>query len=318
MKKIKVLLGYAFNKEGFATLDDKFELIYPKTNSLNKEEIIKQLPGVEVFIPNFASVTDKDIIDAGKDLKLICNYGVGYDKVDVTYAASKNIVVTNTPQSVLEPTAELAMAHILATARMVGYFNNRLHNDQKVDWSLFGDLGMPVYGTTLGIYGMGRIGQAIARRAVAFGMNVIYHNRHKLDPSIEKLYNAKYVDFDTLLKQSDFLSLNAPATAENKHIINAEALNKMKNTAFLINTARGSLVDEKALIVALKNKVIYGAGVDVYEHEPNISEELLQLENVVLTPHIGTKTMAYRLDMQKEVSQDIINFFNGGKINRVN
>lgn len=320
MSKIKVLLGYAFNREGFAHLEDRFELIYPREGKFTNEEIINLLPGVEVLIPNFSmtSRVNKEIIDAGVDLKLICNYGVGYDNIDVSYAAEKGIVVTNTPTSVLEPTAELAFAHILATARMVGYFNHKLHNEERVDWSLFGDLGMPVYGKTLGIFGMGRIGQAVARRAVASGMKIIYHNRKRASEAIEQKYEASYVDFETLLKESDFLSLNAPATVETKHVIGESELKKMKKTAILINTARGSLVDEQALIKALKEKEIWAAGLDVYENEPKIPSGLLELDNVVLTPHIGTKTMGYRLDMQREVAKNVINFYDGGEVDRVN
>lgn len=318
MKKIKVLLGYAFAKEGFAHLEDRFELIYPTDKKFTKEELIARLSGVEVLVPNFASPTDKEIIDAGTDLKLICNFGVGYDSIDVKYAAEKGIAVTNTPTSVLEPTAEVAFAHILATSRMLGYFNTKLHNKERVDWTLFGDLGMPVYGQTLGIYGMGRIGQSIARRALAFGMRIIYHNRNRLDTSIEHALKATYVDFDLLLAESDFVSLNAPATPETYHLMGEAEFKKMKKSAILINTARGSLVDERALIKALQTKEIHGAGLDVYENEPKISPELFELDNVVLTPHIGTKTMAYRMDMQKEVAKNIVNFFEGGQVDKVN
>ncbi len=318
MNKIKVLLGYAFSKEAFAHLEDKFELIYPKEKNFTKEELIERLPEAEVLIPNFSSKTDKEVIDAGKNLKLICNFGVGYDNIDAAYAATKGIAVTNTPTSVLEPTAEVAFAHILATARMVGYFNTKLHNKERVDWTLFGDLGMPVYGQTLGIYGMGRIGQSIARKALAFGMKVIYHNRNRVSTQIEQDLKATYVDFDTLLRESDFVSLNAPATAETFHLMGEEEFKKMKKSAILINTARGSLVDEQALIKALQTKEIHGAGLDVFENEPKISPELFELDNVVLTPHIGTKTLAYRLDMQREVAKNIINFFEGGKVDKVN
>lgn len=318
MNKIKVLLGYAFSREAFAHLEDKFELIYPNEKNFTKEELIERLADVEVLVPNFSSKTDKEIIDAGKNLKLICNFGVGYDNIDAEYAATKGITVTNTPTSVLEPTAEVAFAHILATARMVGYFNTKLHNKERVDWTLFGDLGMPVYGQTLGIYGMGRIGQSIARKALAFGMKVIYHNRNRVNQQIEDDLKATYVDFDTLLSESDFVSLNAPATPETFHLIGEEELKKMKKSAILINTARGSLVDEQALIRALQTKEIYGAGLDVYENEPKISPELFELDNVVLTPHIGTKTLAYRLDMQREVAKNIINFFEGGQVDKVN
>lgn len=314
----KILMGHDFLREGFTELDGKFETIYPETKLFSKEEIIDRIKDVDVLVPNFSFQTDKEVIDAGKKLKLIANYGVGYNNIDVDYAASRGVTVTNTPQSVLESTAELCFALILATARRIGYYNNKIHAGQRVSWNLFEDLGLPVYGQTLGIYGMGRIGQAIARRAVASGMKIIYHNRHKLSPDIEALYNATYVDFDTLLKKSDFISLNAPATSATFHLIGAEQLKKMKPTAILINTARGQLVDEKALVAAIKNKQIFGAGLDVYENEPKINPDLFGLENVVLAPHAGTKTYAARLDMEREVAKNIINFFDGKQIDKVN
>ena len=272
----------------------------------------------DVFIPNFSFFTDKEIIDKAVNLKLIANYGVGYNNIDVDYAAQKGITVTNTPQAVLEPTAELCFGLMHAVARKIGYFNNKLRGSERVGWGLYDNLGLSLYGKTLGIYGMGRIGQAIARRAIASGMNVIYHNRRPLDPSIEKEYNAKYVSFDDLLIQSDYISVNAPATSETYHIINAAAIAKMKSSAILVNTSRGSTVDEKALIEALKENRIYGAGLDVYETEPNINPEFFALDNVVLTPHAGTQTLDGRHDMQREVASNIIGFFKGEKVSKVN
>lgn len=314
----KILMGQNFKREGFKELEGKFEMIYPENDLFRRDEILKRIGDVDVLVPNFSFQTDEEIINAGKNLKLIANYGVGYNNIDAGYAAQKGITVTNTPQSVLEPTAELCFALILATARKIGYYNNKLHNKERVDWSLFGDLAMPVYGQTLGIYGMGRIGQAVARRAVASGMKIIYHNRHRLDKEIEEKYDARYVDFETLLKESDIISLNAPATAETKHLMGEAEFEKMKTTAILINAARGSLVDEKALIKALRDGDIYAAGLDVYENEPKISPELFYLDNVVLSPHAGTKTLAARLDMQREVAGNIIGFFEGTEISRVN
>lgn len=272
----------------------------------------------DVFIPNFSFFTDKEIIDKAVNLKLIANYGVGYNNIDVDYAAQKGITVTNTPQAVLEPTAELCFGLMHAVARKIGYFNNKLRGSERVGWGLYDNLGLSLYGKKLGIYGMGRIGQAIARRAIASGMNVIYHNRRPLDPSIEKEYNAKYVSFDDLLIQSDYISVNAPATSETYHIINAATIAKMKSSAILVNTSRGSTVDEKALIEALKENRIYGAGLDVYETEPNINPEFFALDNVVLTPHAGTQTLDGRHDMQREVASNIIGFFKGEKVSKVN
>lgn len=314
----KILMGYNFKRDGFTELESKFDIIYPDKEHFKKQEVIDRIADVDVLVPNFSFQTDSEIIDAAKNLKLIANFGVGYNNIDVEYAAEKGITVTNTPNSVLEPTAELCFALIMATARRIGYYNNKLHNGERLGWGLYDDLGMPLYGQTLGIYGMGRIGQAVARRAVASGMNIIYHNRKKLDAAIEEKYNATYVDFEHLLKHSDVLSLNAPATKETYHLIGAEELKLMLPTAILINTARGVLVDEKALIEALRNKEIFGAGLDVFENEPKISPELSEFENVVLTPHAGTQTYEGRMDMQREVARNIINFFAGGEISKVN
>lgn len=317
MKK-KILSGHNFHREPFSELETLFDITYPEKSYFKKDEILEMIGEYDVFIPNFSFFTDKEIIDKAVNLKLIANYGVGYNNIDVDYAAQKGITVTNTPQAVLEPTAELCFGLMHAVARKIGYFNNKLRGSERVGWGLYDNLGLSLYGKKLGIYGMGRIGQAIARRAIASGMNVIYHNRRPLDPSIEKEYNAKYVSFDDLLIQSDYISVNAPATSETYHIINAAAIAKMKSSAILVNTSRGSTVDEKALIEALKENRIYGAGLDVYETEPNINPEFFALDNVVLTPHAGTQTLDGRHDMQREVASNIIGFFKGEKVSKVN
>ncbi|MBB4037922.1 lactate dehydrogenase-like 2-hydroxyacid dehydrogenase [Dysgonomonas hofstadii] len=314
----KILMGYDFRREGFTALEDRFEVIYPENGNFSLAEIIEKISDADVLVPSFSYRTDKDIIEAGKNLKIIANFGVGYNNIDVDYATSKGITVTNTPQAVLEPTAELCFALMQATARRVGYYNYKLHNGARLDWSLYGELGMPLYGQTLGIYGMGRIGQAVARRAVASGMNIIYHNRNRLSEDIERIYNARYVDFDTLLTESDIISLNAPYTEETFHLMGETQFRKMKKTAILVNTARGQLVDDEALINALKTGEIYAAGLDVFPNEPKIPEGYLALDNVVLCPHAGTKTLTARTEMAKEVTKNIINFFEGGEINKVN
>ncbi|NDV95077.1 dihydrofolate reductase [Dysgonomonas sp. 521] len=314
----KILMGHNFKREGFASLEGKFDIIYPQNKMFTKEEVIERIADIDVFVPNFSFQTNAEIIDAAKKLRLIANFGVGYNNIDTEYAASKGIAVTNTPQSVLEPTAELCFALMMATARKIAYYNHKLHSGVRLDWGIYGDLGMPLYGQTLGIYGMGRIGQAVARRAVASGMKIIYHNRHQLPKDIEDKYNARYVDFDTLLEESDIVSLNAPATAETYHLMGEQEFKQMKSTAILINTARGQLVDDKALAAALKTGEIYAAGLDVFEKEPKILPELLELDSAILTPHAGTGTYAARLDMTLEVARNIINFYEGGQIDRVN
>ncbi|GAB6012056.1 NAD(P)-dependent oxidoreductase [Viscerimonas tarda] len=314
----KILLGYKFKREGFSALEENFELVYPEKEYFGKEELLDMLPAFDVLVPSFKFHTGKEIIDRGHNLKLIANFGVGYNNIDVEYASLKGITVTNTPYAVLEPTAELCFGLILATARRIAFYDRHLRRPEGLSWGLYDNPGISVYGKTLGIYGMGRIGQAVARRAIASGMNILYYNRHPLAKEIEEKYNARYVDFDELLASSDFLSLNAPATQATYRVIGEKELDKMKQSCILINTSRGSLVDEQALIEALKQGKIAGAGLDVYENEPRFSTGLKTLENVVLTPHVGTQTVEDRGNMQKEVVSNILGYFAGEAISKVN
>ncbi len=316
----KVLITYRLKPEGLKELEGKYEITQPEEKSIfSKEEVIEMIPEFEVLIPNFSFYTDKDIIDNGTMLELISNYGVGYNNIDVDYATKKGVVVTNIPDSTREPTAELAFALLLGAARRIGYYDRKLRTPEGVSWGVYGDSGLPVYGKTLGIIGMGRIGQSLARRAVASGMNIIYHNRTRLTESIEKEYGAMYVSRDELLKSADFISLNAPSTHETRRMIGENELNMMKPTAIFINTARGDMVDEKALANALRDKKIWAAGLDVFENEPHILPELLELDNVLLAPHAGTKTLEDRIKMSIEMCRNIVGFYeNTYPISRVN
>ncbi len=316
----KILITYQLKPEGLKELEGKYEITQPVERSIfTKEEVIEMIPEFDVLIPNFSFYTDKEIIDRGDKLQLISNFGVGYNNIDVDYATKKGVVVTNIPDSTREPTAELAFALLMGAARRIGYYDRKLRTPQGVSWGVYGDSGLPVYGKTLGIIGMGRIGQALARRAVASGMNIIYHNRTRLSDSIENLYDAKYVSREEVLKSADFISLNAPSTPETRGMIGEKELNMMKSTAIFINTARGDMVDEKALAKALKNKTIWAAGLDVYENEPHILPELLELDNVLLAPHAGTKTVEDRIKMSIEMCRNIVGFYeNTYPISRVN
>lgn len=317
MKK-KILLGYRFCREGFESLEENFDLIYPDKEYLTKDEVLEKIPEFEVFVPSGEYNTDREIIDRGEKLVLIANYGAGYNTIDTDYAAQKGIVVINTPNSVVEPTAELAFGLLLATARRIPFYDRHLRTSEGLQWGEFDNMGTTLFGKILGIYGMGKIGQAIARRAVASGMKILYHNRKALPKKTEEKYGAQYVPFDQLLEESDFISLNAPATPESEHIINKDSIGKMKKSAILINAARGSLVDEDALIKALECKSIRGAGLDVHAHEPDINEKFKVLENVVLTPHVGTQTVETRLEMHLELADNIMGFFNNGNYSQVN
>ena len=272
---------------------------------------MEMIPDFEVFVPNFSFYTDAEIIDKAAKLELISNYGVGYNNIDVDYATQKGIAVTNIPNSTREPTAEFAFALLLAAGRRIGYYDRKLRTPQGVSWGVYAEGGLPIYGKTLGIIGMGRIGQSLARRAVASGMEIMYHNRNRLDEKIEKQYNARYVSLDELLRTADYISLNAPSTPETVHMIGEEQLNKMKPTAVFINTARGNMVDEKALAKVLKEQRIWAAALDVFENEPHIFPELLELDNVLLAPHAGTKTVEDRINMSVEMARNIVGFYEG-------
>lgn len=264
-------------------------------------------------------IFDKQMIDAAKNLKIISTYGVGFDHVDTEYAKENEFVVSNCPESVLRPTAELALTMILASARRIRYYDHTLREGVFLNADEYDNQGYSIEGKTLGILGMGRIGQQVARFAKALGMKVIYHNRHQLDEKIEAELDAKYVDFDELIKNADFLSLHAPATDETYHIINADVFKQMKDTAFLINVARGSLVDSDALISALKNDEIAGAALDVFENEPHPRQELVEMDNVIMTPHVGSATHVARFNLSKEAANNVLSFFKDGKaINQIN
>ncbi len=261
----------------------------------------------DILVSTFDAKVSGELIAAMPNLKLIANFGAGYNNIDLEACKVRGIRVTNTPQPVIEPTAELAFALMIDIARRVSEFDRTVRAGQAV-FGVMNNLSHSLYGKTLGILGMGRIGQALARRAKASGMQIIYHNRHKLSDEIEQKYEAKYVDFQTLLQDCDYLSLNLPYTPEVHHIIGKPELGMMKRSAYLINTARGAHVDEAALIEALKSGIIAGAALDVYEHEPAVSSELLNLPNVVLSPHTGTGTWEGRIAMCENVSDNIIAF----------
>jgi glyoxylate reductase len=232
---------------------------------------------------------DAELLDAAPDLQIVANLAVGYDNVDVAAATQRGVVVTNTPDVLTEATAELTWALILAAARRVVEGDTLVRTGQWKGWSPTQLLGTSLTGKTLGIFGMGKIGAAVARRAGGFGMSVIYTNRTR-NVAVEEEVGARPVDFDTLLGQSDVLTLHAPATEQTRHAFDTGALARLRPGAVLVNTARGPLVDEAALVTALREGRIAAAGLDVFEREPALAPGLTELPNVVVLPHIGSAT----------------------------
>lgn len=278
---------------------------------LHAHELYSPLEEADILISTFDKPVTAAMIQSAPNLRLIANFGVGYNNIDLSACKERGICVTNTPQPVIEPTAELAFALMISLARRVAEFDRSIRNGTAQTMAVMNNLSHSLYGKTLGIIGMGRIGQSLARRAVASGMTIIYHNRHRLDEQVEEKYGATYTDFHTLLQDSDFVSLNLPYTAQVHHLIGKQELGMMKRSAYLINTARGAHVDEQALVEALQTGIIAGAAMDVYEFEPKITPELLTLPNVVLSPHTGTGTWEGRIAMCENVADNILAFIDG-------
>ena len=274
---------------------------------LSEHELYAPLPEAQVLVSTFDKPVTREMIESAPNLQLVTNFGVGFNNIDLEACRERDIRVTNTPQPVIEPTAELAFALMHDVARRTAEFDRKLRLGQAEPFGVMNNLSHSLYGKTLGIIGMGRIGQALARRAVAAGMTVIYHNRRPIANSQSPIADqARYVSKEELLQTADFVSLNLPYTPEVKHLIGEEELKMMKKSAYLINTARGAHVDEEALVKALREGEIAGAAMDVYEHEPKIHPELLTLDNVVLSPHTGTGTWEGRIAMCENVCDNIL------------
>jgi glyoxylate reductase len=254
---------------------------------------------------------DRDIIDCGENLQLIANYGAGFNNIDVAHAAKKGIWVTNTPGVLHETTADLTWAMILGSARRIVPAERFTRENRFKGWQAKMFLGGDVYGKTLGIIGCGEIGSAVARRASGFNMRVLYCNRNRLSAEKEKALNAVYTPLEELLQQSDFVTVHTPLTEQTQHLIGKEQFLMMKSSAYFIHTARGKVVDDKALVEALKEERIAGAALDVYENEPALTEGMTELENLMLLPHIGSASFATRDKMADLVADNVLDVLAG-------
>ncbi|AEH50637.1 glyoxylate reductase [Pseudothermotoga thermarum] len=311
--KPKVFVTMKIPEEGLKLLAEHVEVEVSEYDGvLPKKVLCEKVKGVDGILSMLADTIDKEVFDAaGPNLKIVANYAVGYNNIDVEEATKRGIMVTNTPGVLTETTADLAWALLMAVARRIVEADRFVREGKFKGWRPTLLLGTDVYGSTLGVIGFGRIGQAVARRALGFNMRVLYYSRKRVDEEIEKRLNATYVDLETLLKESDFVTLHVPLTKETYHLIDEPQLRMMKKEAYLINTARGPVVNEKALVKALKEGWIRGAALDVFENEPEVEPELLKLDNVVLAPHIGSASYATRIKMSIMVAENLIKGLKG-------
>ncbi|HOJ51264.1 MAG TPA: D-glycerate dehydrogenase [Syntrophales bacterium] len=273
---------------------------------MTRKELLSAIGSVEGFLSMLTDSVDEELLEKAPRLKVISNLAVGYNNIDVAAATRRGIMVTNTPGVLTEATAELTFGLILAVARRICDLDRRNRDGEWRFWSPFLFLSREVSGKRLGIVGLGRIGKAVAKRAQAFNMTVLYHNRRRLPPEEEEKLGVSYRSLEGLLSESDFVSLHVPLTEETKGMIGERELRLMKKTAYLINTARGTVVDERALFRALKEGWIEGAGLDVYEHEPFMTPGLAELRNVVLTPHVGSATYETRWKMAQLAADNLV------------
>jgi glyoxylate reductase len=282
---------------------------------MSQAELIEAVKTADVLVPTVTDRIDsKVLVRAGPNLKLIANFGTGVDNIDVKTALEKGITVTNTPGVLTEDTADMTMALILAVPRRLVEGAKELEADRFTGWSPSWMLGHRLQGKRLGIVGMGRIGQAVARRAKAFGLQIHYHNRKPVSAAIERELEATYWEsLDQMLARMDIVSINCPHTPATYHLLSARRLKLMKPTAYIVNTARGEVIDENTLARMLEAGQLSGAGLDVFEHEPAVNPKLKKLKNVTLLPHMGSATIEGRMDMGEKVIINIKTFADGHK-----
>ncbi|BEI38518.1 MAG: D-glycerate dehydrogenase [Burkholderiaceae bacterium] len=297
--KPKILVARAIFPDALAQLEEKFEVQSNQADDIfSPEQLRKHLAEVKGALVFGSERIDRNTLSDAKDLKIVANISVGYNNFDVPAMTAAGVMATNTPDVLTDTTADFGFALLMATARRITESEHWIRNGQWDKMSIvYNPLGMDLHHTTLGIIGMGRIGQGIAKRALGFGMKVMYHNRKRLSETDEKACGARYVDKETLLREADHVVLVVPYSAESHHLIGAKEIALMKPTATLVNIARGGIVDDAALAAALKAKTIFAAGLDVYEGEPKVHPELLKLSNVVLAPHIASATEKTRRAM---------------------
>jgi len=303
---MKIFVTRRIPEPGLELLRKNHEIeVFPRNRIPTKKEIIDGIKGKDGLLCLLTDPVDKEVINSEPNLKMIASYAVGYDNIDVKVATERGIPVSNTPGVLTDTTAEMAWALLFSVARRIVEADSFTKAGKFEGWGPMLMLGQDVTNKTLGIVGAGRIGTAFALKSKGFSMKVLYVDG-KTNSTLEKELGAKKVEFNDLLKQSDYISLHVPLLPSTHHLIGEKELKMMKNTAILINTSRGPVIDEKALVKALKQKWIFGAGLDVYEHEPKITEELKKLDNVILQPHSASATFETRSKMAVMAAENMI------------
>ncbi|MFD0704632.1 NAD(P)-dependent oxidoreductase [Alloscardovia venturai] len=313
----KILVTGIVPREGLDELFDRFDVTYSDGEPFSREWVLEHAPEYDGMIL-MAQKGDREFIDAFTNLKIISLNAVGFDHVDTAYAKEKGIAVCNSPQAVRVPTAELTFSLILAAAKRLYFYDSVVRRGDWMDVSERRLQGRTLEGLTLGVFGMGRIGRTVADFGKAFGMKIIYNDAYRLDESVEKDKGYEFVSFDELVKRSDIVTIHAPALDSTRGLFNAETFAKMKHDAIIVNAARGVIIEEQALVDALENGQIAGAGLDVFEFEPTVSSKLRAMSNVIMSPHAGTGTIEGRAALAAEAAHNIVSFFDGEPINVVN
>ena len=306
----KVLVTREVPEAGLRLLED-FDVTVLSEEPPERDELLEAVRGAGGILTTLTETLDAEVMDAaGEDLKVIANMAVGYDNIDIEAATERGITVTNTPGILEETTADTAFMLLLAAARRLGEAERFLRAGRWKAWGPKQFTGPDVWGKTLGIIGFGGIGQAVARRARGFDMKILYTARSRKEDA-EKEFGARHVKLEELLQQSDFVSIHTPLTDETQHLIGEKELGAMKSSAVLVNTSRGPVVDEAALAETLENKSIFAAGLDVYEEEPKVYPKLLELENVVLAPHVGSASIETRDNMAETAAENLRTVLDG-------
>ncbi|MGD2089266.1 MAG: D-glycerate dehydrogenase [Candidatus Aminicenantes bacterium] len=308
--KRKVILTQKYQDKAIRQLKEAFNLIIVEDSGKSLEQVLRENPDAEALISFLSDKIDKNMIHLGKNLKIIANYAVGYNNIDVNYACEKGIAVTNTPDILTNATADFTMALMLAVCRRVVEGDEWVRQGNFNGWGANLMLGKELNGSILGIVGLGRIGLATAVRARGFGLKILYYDTTRKS-QMEREYGFEYMPFQDLVRQADIVTLHVPSSPETYHLFNKEVFDQMKRDAVFINASRGDLVDETYLAEKLQKNESFGAGLDVYEYEPTVTEKLKKLKNVVLAPHLGSATYKARMGMAQMTIDNVKQVFAG-------